>query len=136
MPKLFLVTVFARDIQASCNFYQKLFNFPLVPELSTPIFRAVNCGNLTLGFHADEAYDVLDLRDRQRGDSRAVDLLITFDADSKEDVDAKVTAVTALGGSVVKPPFITYYNHYQAVLADIDNTVFRVSYPLPVSVND
>ncbi len=127
---LSLVTIFSNDMEKACKFYQDLLGFNEVIPLRSPVFRAVDCGNLTLGFHADEAYDLLNLRDHERGQSRTIDLLITFYADSRQAIDEAASRIGGLGGEVVKPPFVTYYNHYQIVLSDTDNTVFRLSHPL------
>ena len=44
-----------------------------------------------------------------------------------EAVDAAVRRVLANGGRIVKAPFRTYYQQWQAVLADPEGHVFRVS---------
>jgi predicted enzyme related to lactoylglutathione lyase len=44
-----------------------------------------------------------------------------------QDVDTAARRVVALGGRVIKPPYASYYHQWQAVLADPEDQVFRVS---------
>ena len=52
---------------------------------------------------------------------------VTFDLGTAEEVDASVEPLTALGATVMKGPFTTYYDARQVVYLDPEGNVFRVS---------
>jgi predicted enzyme related to lactoylglutathione lyase len=123
-PYIQLVSLMCRDHVALAGFYADAFGFGRVPEVESPIFVALAAGGVALGFHADEAFDLLEVGDR-RGAATANH--VTFDLGTAEAVDATVERFTALGASVVKGPFTTYYDARQVVYLDPEGNVFRVS---------
>ena len=66
----------------------------------------------------------------EHADTRGVKFLLNIDVDSKDDVDRMVPVAIAAGASLVKEPYVTYYNWYQAVLLDPEGNVFRINYML------
>jgi uncharacterized glyoxalase superfamily protein PhnB len=128
MATLSYVNVFARDIVALSGFYQDVFGFAEIEAIRSPIFRGLDTGQSSLGFNALDAYELLGLADR--ADARGVKFLLNFDVESAEAVDRLVPVARAKGATLVKPPYKTYYNWYQAVLLDPEDNVFRINHRL------
>ena len=120
-----------RDIEAQLRFYQALLQLPEAEGTRSPIYRAVETEHFQLGFNAPEAYALLGLADRRPDEAlpppRSVVGYATFMLDTRAAVDATSTHAVALGGQLIKPPYATYYGQWQAVLADPEDNVFRVS---------
>ena len=121
--------LFCRDIEAQLQFYQALLQLPEAARTRSPIYRAVETEHFQLGFNAPEAYTLLGLADRERsaGSADPVTGYATFMLDSPEAVTAASAMAVQLGGHMVKPPYATYYGQWQAVLADPEDHVFRLS---------
>jgi predicted lactoylglutathione lyase len=129
MPTLSYVNVFARDVVALSGFYQQVFGFAEIEAIRSPIFRGLDTGRSCLGFNAHDAYALLQLgegADQVAGDS----FLLNIDVDARDDVDRLVPVALAAGASLIKPPYLTYYNWYQAVLRDPEGNVFRINFML------
>lgn len=125
MAELSYVNVFARDIEALSRFYIDLFGFKEIPEIRSPIFRGVATGKSCLGFNALDAYGLLKLD--AYADTKGVKFLLNFDVDSAEEVDRLAPTAVAKGATLIKEPYKTYYNWYQAVLLDPEGNVFRIN---------
>ncbi|WP_343590690.1 VOC family protein [Paracidovorax wautersii] len=128
MAHLSYVNVFARDVVALSGFYQRVFGFPEIEAIRSPIFRGLDTGKTSLGFNALDAYALLHLS--EFSDTRGVKFLLNIDVDSREDVDHRVPMAVAAGATLVKPPYETYYHWYQAVLLDPEGNVFRINHML------
>ena len=128
MAHLSYVNVFARDVVALSGFYQRVFGFPEIEAIRSPIFRGLDTGKTSLGFNALDAYALLHLS--EFSDTRGVKFLLNIDVDSREDVDRRVPLAVAAGATLVKPPYETYYHWYQAVLLDPEGNVFRINHML------
>ncbi|MBA4263612.1 MAG: glyoxalase [Comamonadaceae bacterium] len=126
MAHLSYVNVFARDVVALSGFYQRVFGFPEIESIRSPIFRGLETGKSSLGFNAPEAYELLHLA--EHADTRGVKFLLNIDVDSQAEVDAAVPVAVAAGATLVKAPYVTYYNWYQAVLLDPEGNVFRINH--------
>ncbi len=126
--KLF-VNLFCRDIEAQLAFYSALLGLPEAVHSRSSIYRAIGSPGFQFGFHAPAADGLLDLDDRAPapGAPPAVTAYATFMLDSPAEVDAAVQRVAGLGGRVLKAPYATYYREWQAVLADPEGHVFRLS---------
>lgn len=120
-----------RDMDAQLHFYQALLHLPEAPHTRSPIYRAVETESFQLGFNAPDAYALLGLADREPSTTvpppRTVTGYATFMLDTPGAVEAASARVEALGGKVIKPPYATYYGQWQAVLADPEDNVFRLS---------
>jgi predicted enzyme related to lactoylglutathione lyase len=130
--------LFCRDIEAQLQFYQALLQLPEAQGTRSPIYRAVETDHFQLGFNAPEAYALLGLADRQpvlqQEQPRAATGYATFMLGAPAAVDAASAQALALGGRMVKAPYATYYGQWQAVLADPEDNVFRLSaFGLPAS---
>jgi predicted lactoylglutathione lyase len=125
MPTLSFVNVFADDVVALSNFYGELFGFPELEWARSPIFRALDTGKSCIGFNARDAYDLLGLS--ELADTRGAKFLLNIDVDSMDEVDRMVPIAVAKGARLVKSPYKTYYNFYQAVLLDPEGNVFRIN---------
>jgi predicted enzyme related to lactoylglutathione lyase len=119
-----LVSFFCADHDALAAFYREAFGFEPVAEVQSPIFTALDAGGVALGFHADEAYDLLGVGDR-RGALGPTH--VTIDLGTAEAVETSVERLTALGATVVQGPFTTYYDARQVVFLDPEDNVLRVS---------
>lgn len=121
--------LFCRDIEAQLQFYQALLHLPEAAGTRSPIYRAVETEHFQLGFNAHGAYALLGLADRERsaGSADPVTGYATFMLASPDAVTAASAVAVQLGGHMVKPPYATYYGQWQAVLADPEDHVFRLS---------
>jgi predicted enzyme related to lactoylglutathione lyase len=125
LARLSYVNVFTRDLEALPAFYMSVFGFPEVEAIRSPIFRGVDAGGTCIGFNAGEAYGLLGLADE--AETRGVAFLLNFDVASQAEVEALVPVAEAAGARVIKPPYRTYYDWYQAVLRDPEGNVFRIN---------
>jgi len=128
MNNLSYVNVFARDIVALSDFYAQLFGFTEIEAIRSPIFRGLDTGKSCIGFNAPEAYELLGLG--EYADSSGVKFLLNIDVDSQAEVERLVPLAQAKGATLIKPPYLTYYNWYQAVLLDPEKNVFRINFML------
>ena len=126
MAHLSYVNIFARDVVALSGFYQRVFGFAEIESIRSPIFRGLDTGKSSLGFNAPEAYELLHLA--EHAETRGVKFLLNIDVDSQAEVDAAVPVAVAAGATLIKPPYVTYYNWYQAVLLDPEGNVFRINH--------
>lgn len=124
------VNLFARDIEALSAFYAELLGFGEIESHRSPIYRCLDAGGTELGFNALKAYELLGLDGRQpaTGEQAPVTGYFTFEMASVADVEDTARRAVELGGSVMKPPYRTYYNAWQAVLCDPEGNVFRLNH--------
>ncbi|KXJ31334.1 MULTISPECIES: VOC family protein [unclassified Pseudomonas] len=128
MPSLSYVNVFARDVVALSGFYQRVFGFPEIEAIRSPIFRGLDTGKTAIGFNAPEAYELLGLG--EFAGSEGCRFLLNLEVGSRAEVDRLVPVAEAAGARLVKAPYETYYHWYQAVLLDPEGNVFRINYML------
>ncbi len=126
MPTLSYVNIFARDIVALSGFYRELFGFVEIPAIRSPIFVGLDTGKSCLGFNAPDAYGLLKLDDY--ANPTGVKFLLNIDVDGRDDVDRMVPIALEAGATLIKSPYVTYYNWYQAVLLDPEQNVFRINH--------
>ncbi|MGE0879292.1 MAG: VOC family protein [Acidimicrobiia bacterium] len=119
-----LVSFVCNDHRKLSAFYREAFALEEVAAVASPIFVALAAGGVALGFHAEDALGLLGIDDRAGLRSSTH---VTFDLGSADVVDASVDRLTALGASVVKGPFTTYYDARQVVFTDPEGNVFRVT---------
>lgn len=125
--------LFCKDIDSQMTFYKELLNLPELEQKRSPIYRALDAGSSELGFNAQDAYALLGLTDRQPSSATLSPPLVgyaTFMLESAQDVDMATQKAVTLMGSVLKAPYKTYYNEWQAVLCDPEENVFRISAPV------
>ena len=125
MATLSYVNIFTQDIETLSRFYMDVFGFKEIESIRSPIFRGLNTGQSCLGFNALDAYDLLKLSEYSV--TKGVKFLLNIDVDTVEEVDAFVPKAVARGAILIKPPYKTYYNWYQAVLLDPEENVFRIN---------
>jgi hypothetical protein len=128
MAELSYVNIFSRDIVALSGFYQRVFSFKEIEAIRSPIFRGLDTGKSCLGFNALDAYELLKLS--EFSDTKGIKFLLNIDVDSQKDVDLMVPIAIQAGATLVKAPYLTYYNWYQAVLLDPEGNVFRINFML------
>jgi hypothetical protein len=128
MAQLSYVNIFSRDIVALSGFYQQVFAFKEIEAIRSPIFRGLDTGKSCLGFNALDAYELLKLS--EFSDTKGIKFLLNIDVDSQKDVDLMVPIAVQAGATLVKAPYLTYYNWYQAVLLDPECNVFRINFML------
>ena len=129
--RLAYVNLFARDIVALAGFYAELFGFAEIVAHRSPIYRCLDASGAELGFNAVEAYTLLNLDSRRPADTAGpvpLGAYFTIELDTAEAVDRVAADCSRLGGCVLKPPYLTYYNARQAVLADPEGNVFRANH--------
>jgi uncharacterized glyoxalase superfamily protein PhnB len=120
------VSLFAADPVRLCGFYGELFGFPEIESDRSPIYRSLDADSVRLGFHAQEAYDLLNLGDR-RPQGAGVTCYFTIEVGDDARVDALTRRAQELGATLLKEPYDTYYGAHQSVLADLENNVFRIN---------
>ncbi|KAB7741713.1 glyoxalase [Parvibaculum sedimenti] len=125
MAELSYVNIFAKDIIALSNFYMDVFGFTEIEAIRSPIFRGVATGKSAIGFNALDAYELLKLSDY--ADTKGIKFLLNIDVDTPEEVDRMVPVALSKGATLIKEPYKTYYNWYQAVLLDPEGNVFRIN---------
>jgi predicted lactoylglutathione lyase len=128
MATLSYVNIFARDIEALSGFYRAVFGFEEIAAIRSPIFVGLETGRTCIGFNAQDAYGLLNLG--EHADPTGVKFLLNIDVDSSAEVDRLVPVAVAAGALLVKAPYKTYYNWYQAVLLDPEQNVFRINHML------
>lgn len=120
------INLFCRDHVRTFEFYRALLGAPEMTEHASPIYRGLQLPGCSLGFHAEAAYALLDLEEhRSAGPSPGH--YPTFNLDSTQAVDEALQRAFALGATLKKGPFRTYYNAYQVVLLDPEGAVFRLN---------
>ncbi|AFK57013.1 MAG: glyoxalase/bleomycin resistance/dioxygenase family protein [Tistrella sp.] len=125
MAHLSYVNVFARDVVALSGFYSEVFGFPEIEAIRSPIFRGIDAGGTAIGFNALDAYELLKLQDF--AETKGVKFLLNIDVDTVDEVDAMVPKAVEKGATLIKAPYRTYYDWYQAVLLDPEGNVFRIN---------
>src|SRR5207245_7178371 len=101
---------FAKDVVALSGFYQHVFGFAEIEAIRSPIFRGLDTGKSSLGFNALDAYELLHLA--EFSDTRGVKFLLNIDVDSQADVDRMVPVAVEAGATLIKEPYVTYYDWY------------------------
>jgi len=132
LPRLAYVNVFARDIESLAGFYSALFGFPEIEGHRSPIYRCLDANGIELGFNASKAFELLSLEARgfRDGEAAQVSVYFTVELPHREAIDTAARRAVTLGGRVVKTPYVSYYNAYQAVLEDPERNVFRINHRL------
>ena len=125
MAHLSYVNVFARDVVALSGFYSEVFGFPEIEAIRSPIFRGIDAGGTAIGFNALDAYELLKLQDF--AETKGVKFLLNIDVNTVDEVDAMVPKAVEKGATLIKAPYRTYYDWYQAVLLDPEGNVFRIN---------
>ena len=125
MAHLSYVNVFARDVVALSGFYSEVFGSPEIEAIRSPIFRGIDAGGTAIGFNALDAYELLKLQDF--AETKGVKFLLNIDVDTVDEVDAMVPKAVEKGATLIKAPYRTYYDWYQAVLLDPEGNVFRIN---------
>lgn len=126
MAHVSYVSTVAEDLDGLTGFYADTFGFEPIDRWTTPIFRALDAGHgLILGFHAPEAYELLGLE--SYSPAAGARQFVTFAAPDATSVDALTERAVRRGARLVTPAFVTYYNAYQAVLADPEDNPFRIN---------
>jgi hypothetical protein len=123
------LNVFCHDHVRLFEFYRRLLDAPEMVEHASPIYRGLRLPGISLGFHAQAAYELLEISDL-KPDKPSAGHYPTFNFDSKKAVDEATELAANLGAAIRKPPYQTYYNAYQVVLLDLEGNVFRLNHYL------
>jgi predicted enzyme related to lactoylglutathione lyase len=129
MNTLMQVSLFSEDFIELSEFYRIVFDLTENEALRSDVFRGYMAGQVMVGFSAIAAYEMLGLDPRKTGDGDQT--AFTFQIETTADVDNIVKEAESRGATVMKAPFITYYNWYLAVLRDPDGNAFRVACTTP-----
>ena len=125
MTVLSSVNIFARDLDALVTFYAGLFGLRENLDQRGPIYRALDAGSTAIGFHAAEAYDLLNLADYRA--ATGVKSLLTFEVADHEAVARLTEQAQAVGARLIEGPYDTFYGSRQSVLFDPEDNVFRIN---------
>ena len=123
-------SIFCNDMSAQLAFYLALLRVPEAAMHRSPIYRCIEASSFELGFHAAPAYSLLGVSDRMpiTDQISPVTSYATFMLDTCAEVDELAAKVIGLGGRIIKAPYATYYSQWQAVLADPEHNMFRLSF--------
>ena len=125
------VSYFARDIDALAGFYAELFGVPYIDKVKSPIYRALDFYGTRLGIHDYKAYELLEIGDRVMDASpKPVGTYITCNVESREALDSALAKARLLGATLIKGPYVSYYNAYQVVLSDPEGNMFRLNFQM------
>ena len=136
-----LFNLLCRDMNAQLRFYAALLGLTEIAAQRTPIYCALAMPHSELGFNAWPAYSLLGLAKRSPSaqpaqSPTATTGFPTFMLAHPEDVNQAESNARRLGGVEVKPPYASYYGHWQTVLSDPEHNVLRLSCSqLPQGVN-
>ncbi len=131
MPaRLAYANIFASDIDALARFYGEVLGFAEIESHRSPIYRCLDAGGVELGFNAPPARDLLGVADRLATGPVVGRVYLTFELASADAVHQAAARAEALGGAIVKPAYLTYYNACQAVLADPEANLLRLNHRL------
>ncbi len=121
-----LASIVSDDIVGLSDFYTATFGFPEVNELRSDIFRGLDVGGVTLGFSTPVVYEMLHIE--PWAPASGTKQYLTFEVADDAAVDATTAAAVGNGAELLHEPYETYYNAYQAVLADPEQNVFRINH--------
>ena len=122
-----LVSIMCRDHVELASWYRSVFGFAEIEAVASPLFIALSAGPVALGFHHDDAYDLLGIADQRQPTGSGVHC--TLVAGDEAAIDRSRRVLSAAGAVVVKEPFTTYYGARQIVFADPEGNVMRLSTP-------
>ena len=123
-PAPCLVSVICRDHTALADFYRRAGGYTEIDAVHSPIFTALRTPTIALGFHAAAAYELLGLTETA---SRSGQIHLNLDVGARDGVLAALSAFVREGATVLKEPFETYYGAFQAVVADPEGNVVRLT---------
>jgi len=117
------------DVEKQKNFYSSIIGWKEVIEASSPICRVLKQGDTQLTFNGRRAYDLMNIKGRERGNSNDFPIAAfgTFTVDDYRTVDEVVSKIISLGGAMIKYPFATYYGHWQIIFQDPEGNVARIT---------
>jgi catechol 2,3-dioxygenase-like lactoylglutathione lyase family enzyme len=127
------INLFCQDMTAQAGFYQRVFGFAEVESYRSPIFRLLAAGGVNLGFNAPDAHALLSVP--ASTDSEGARFMLNFELGSDGEVCALAQAAVEEGAELVKAPYLTYYQRFQAVLRDPEGNVFRLNFSHPVTAS-
>ncbi len=73
-----------------------------------------------------EAYELLKIENYS--DTKGCKFLLNIDVETQAEVDEYLPKTIAAGATLIKEPYVTYYNWYQTVLVDPEDNVFRINF--------
>jgi Glyoxalase-like domain len=124
------INVFCRDHVRLFEFYRALLEAPEMEEHASPIYRGLQLPGISLGFHDQKAYELLEIPDL-KPEKPSSGHYPTFNLDSKTSVDQLTSLAVSQGAIIRKAPYLTYYKAYQVVLLDPEGNLFRLNHYLP-----
>jgi hypothetical protein len=123
------INVFCRDHVRLFEFYRALLEAPEMVEHASPIYRGLQLPGISLGFHDQKAYELLEIADL-KPEKPSAGHYPTFNLDSKLSVDQLTSLAVSQGAIIRKAPYLTYYKAYQVVLLDLEGNLFRLNHYL------
>jgi predicted lactoylglutathione lyase len=61
---------------------------------------------------------------------KPVGTYITCNVESREALDSTLARALLLGATLIKGPYVSYYNAYQVVLSDPEGNMFRLNFQM------
>jgi hypothetical protein len=126
-PKITLVTLGARNIDDSVQFYRDGLGFPMrdrKPDSDVAFFTL------------DGAWLAVYPREKLAEDARLPDdgsgfsgVTLAHNVSSEDEVDRVLAEAAAAGGRIVKPAQDTFWGGYSGYFADPDDHLWEVAYP-------
>ncbi|WP_395346618.1 VOC family protein [Variovorax sp. UC122_21] len=130
MSSISHINLLCSDFVGLSDFYRQVFGFAEVEAYRSPIFRLLNAGGVNIGFNAPDAYELLGIE--RPADPAGARFIVNVEAASDDEVSELAASAVRSGASLVKAPYLTYYQRFQAVLKDPEGNVLRINFSHPV----
>jgi uncharacterized glyoxalase superfamily protein PhnB len=124
VPTPCLVSIICDDHLALAAFYSQVCGYPEIEAVHSPIFTALQTPSIAIGFHAREAFKLLEIDDTSVPSGQ---IHLNLDVGGPDDVVATGESFLAAGATLIKAPFETYYGAFQTVVADPEGNVVRIT---------
>lgn len=124
-PKISIITLGVKDVQASTVFYKKL-GFEVVGEEGDHVIFKMEWTRLAL-FPATKLAEDANLPHDQFGPGRSNFTLARNEA-SKEDVDKTIKEARSIGAKILKEPQDVFWGGYSGYFEDPDGFLWEVAF--------
>mgnify|MGYP001820642541 FL=1 len=123
-PRISMVTLGVRDLEASINFYEKGLGFPRMESEPGVAFFTLN--GTWLGLYGREALAEDATVSPEGKGFRAFSL--AHNVASEEEVDEVVSQAVAAGATLVKKPAKVFWGGYSGYFSDPDGHLWEIAH--------
>jgi len=123
-PRISMITLGVRDLQAAIAFYEQGLGFPRMKSPPEVAFFTLN--GTWLGLYGREAL-AEDAQISAEGDGFEA-FTLAHNVGSETEVDEVVAQAAAAGATVVKKPQKVFWGGYSSYFKDLDGHLWEVAY--------